>query len=90
MRRFADGFNRSRFARFLNSPGGRLFRILAGAGFLGAGVMGVAGGHLIGALALAWGVLPLSAGVLDICYVSAALGGPLSGKRIRSVYQLIN
>ena len=88
MRRYADGFNRSSFARFLNSPGGRLFRILAGVGFLGLGVVGLAGGHLIGALSLAWGVLPLSAGALDICYISAALGGPLSGKQIRSAYHL--
>jgi len=46
----------------------------------------VAAGQLIGIAALAWGVLPLSAGALDICYVSAALGGPLRGKQIRSAY----
>lgn len=87
MRRFADGFNQSRFARFLHSSGRRLFRILAGAAFLSIGVVGLAGSHLIGALSLAWGVLPLSAGALDICYISAALGGPHSGKQIRGAYQ---
>lgn len=82
----AGGFNRSGFARFLNSPGGRLFRALAGIAFIILGVVGVAGGYWIGALSVVWGILPLSAGALDICYVSAALGGPLSGKRIRAAY----
>ena len=35
---------------------------------------------------MAWGILPLSAGAFDVCYVSAALGGPLSGARIRETY----
>lgn len=83
----AEGFNRSGFARFINSPSGRIFRIVAGVGFLALGVAAVSSGQLIGVLSLAWGVLPLSAGLLDICYISAALGGPISGKQIRSVYQ---
>jgi hypothetical protein len=36
---------------------------------------------------MVWGVLSLSAGALDICYVSALLGGPLSGAKIRRQYQ---
>jgi hypothetical protein len=86
MNTLAAGFNRSRFSRFLNSPSGRIFRIVAGAGFIAIGLIAVAAGQLIGIAALAWGVLPLSAGALDICYVSAALGGPLRGKQIRSAY----
>jgi hypothetical protein len=39
--------------------------------------------HVLGVISMLWGLLPLSAGALDICYVSAALGGPLSGKKIR-------
>ncbi|HEX8727509.1 MAG TPA: hypothetical protein VF739_02745 [Ktedonobacterales bacterium] len=83
----AEGFNRSRFARFINSPSGRIFRIVAGVGFLAIGLVAVSGGQLIGVLSIAWSVLPLSAGLLDICYISAALGGPIAGKQIRSVYQ---
>ena len=30
-------FARSRFSRFINSPGGRVFRLVAGAMFLGVG-----------------------------------------------------
>ncbi|HEX2349083.1 MAG TPA: hypothetical protein VHI51_11685 [Ktedonobacterales bacterium] len=86
MNTLAAGFNRSRFSRFLNSPSGRIFRIVAGAGFIAIGLIAVAAGQLIGIASLAWGVLPLSAGALDICYVSAALGGPLRGKQIRSAY----
>ena len=35
-------------------------------------------------ISMVWSLLPLSAGAFDICYVSAALGGPLSGTKIRS------
>ncbi|HEY7976340.1 MAG TPA: hypothetical protein VID72_13415 [Ktedonobacterales bacterium] len=87
MNGLAEGFNRSRFARFINSASGRIFRIVAGVGFLAIGLVAISGGQMIGFLSIAWSVLPLSAGLLDICYISAALGGPISGKQIRSVYQ---
>ena len=81
----AAGFNQSGFSRFLNSPSGRVFRIVAGMGFLILGL--VFRDHLLGVLSLIWSVFPLSAGAFDICYISAALGGPLAGKKIRSTYQ---
>ena len=81
----ATSFNQSGFSRFLNSPAGRIFRLVAGMGFLILGL--VFRDHLLGVLSLVWSVLPLSAGAFDVCYISAALGGPLSGKRIRSTYQ---
>lgn len=37
----------------------------------------------MGIAALVWSVFPLSAGAFDVCYISAALGGPLSGSKIR-------
>ncbi len=80
-----EAFNRTGFSKFLNSMGGRLFRLAAGAGFLAAGF--AYRSFLPGMLSMAWGLLPLSAGAFDICYVSAALGGPLSGAKIRSTYQ---
>ena len=82
---FATAFNQSGFSRFLNSPSGRVFRIVAGMGFLILGL--VFRDHLLGVLSLIWSVFPLSAGAFDICYISAALGGPLAGKKIRSTYQ---
>ena len=80
-----EAFNRSGFSRFLNSPAGRVFRVVAGLGFLVVGYM--YRGHALGLLSMVWSVFPLSAGVLDICYISAVLGGPLSGARVRSKYK---
>lgn len=78
----ADTFNRSRFGRFLNRPEGRVFRVAAGTAFL---VTGLLTRHTrLGLAALAWSVFPLTAGGFDVCYVSAALGGPFAGKRIRA------
>jgi hypothetical protein len=80
-----EAFNRSGFSRFLNSPAGRIFRLVAGIGFLVVGYL--YRGHTLGVVSMVWGLLPLSAGAFDICYVSALLGGPLSGTKIRSKYK---
>ena len=78
-----ESFNHSGFSKFLNSRAGRAFRLVAGAGFLLVGYL--YRDHLLGVLSIAWSVFPLSAGAFDICYISAALGGPLSGAKIRSI-----
>jgi hypothetical protein len=80
-----ESFNRSSFSKFLNSPAGRIFRLGAGVGFLVIGFMHRK--HPLGVLSMVWGTLPLSAGAFDICYVSAMLGGPLSGAKIRSEFR---
>ncbi len=77
-----EAFNRSAFSRFINSPAGRFFRLGAGAGFLLIGYL--YRGHPLGLASMGWSALPLSAGALDLCYISAVLGGPLGGPRIRS------
>ena len=76
-----EGFNRSGFSRFLNSPAGRIFRLVAGIGFIVAGYIFRA--HTLGIVSIVWGIVPLTAGAFDICYVNALLGGPISGKKIR-------
>jgi hypothetical protein len=76
-----ESFNQSGFSIFLNKPVGRILRLVAGIGFLVVGFM--YRHHALGVISMVWGLLPLSAGGLDICYVSAALGGPLSGEKIR-------
>jgi hypothetical protein len=82
--RIAEAFNQSGFSRFINSPAGRAFRLIAGATFV---VVGYVFRHAaLGRLSMVWGVLPLSAGAFDLCYISAVLGGPLSGARIRDRY----
>ncbi|HEU4783265.1 MAG TPA: hypothetical protein VFS83_07995 [Ktedonobacterales bacterium] len=85
MSSLAASFNQSGFSHFINSPSGRVFRIVAGLGFLILGL--VFRDHLLGVLSLVWSVFPLSAGAFDICYISAALGGPISGKQIRGAYK---
>ncbi len=82
MSRLSDAFNRSGFSHFLNRPAGRVFRVAMGVGFLVVGY--VFRSHPLGVASFVWGVLPLSAGVLDICYLSALLGGPLSAAKIRA------
>ena len=79
--RLHESFNRSAFSQFINSTPGRVFRLVAGLGFLAGGFLYRQ--HAVGIAAMGWSVLPLSAGGFDLCYLSAALGGPLSGEKIR-------
>ena len=79
--RWHEVFNRSGFSKFINSSAGRVFRLAAGTGFLVVGYL--YRDHTLGVLSMVWSVLPLSAGAFDLCYVSAVLGGPLSGADIR-------
>ena len=77
----ADKFNRSRFSRWINSGAGRVFRLLAGTAFLVTGI--IFHESPLGIAAIVWSFFPLSAGLLDLCYISGALGGPLLGSKIR-------
>jgi hypothetical protein len=78
----AARFNATGFSRWINGPSGRAFRLLAGAAFL---VLALSfRGHWWGIAAGVWSFFPLSAGLFDICWISAALGGPLSGRTIRA------
>ncbi len=80
MRAF-EAFNRSKLSWFINSRPGRVFRLVAGTGFL---VVGIAYRSApLGVVALVWSLFPLSAGAFDLCYISRALGGPLAGAKIR-------
>lgn len=75
----AESFNCSGFGRFINSRPGRVFRLVAGTGFLVTGLVVLPSPVGIGLIA--WSVLPLSAGAFDVCWISAALGGPLRPTR---------
>ena len=79
----AEVFNRSWFSRFINSSAGRVFRLIAGAGFLVVGYL--FRDQTLGVISMVFSVFPLSAGTFDLCYVSAVLGGPLSGAKIREL-----
>jgi hypothetical protein len=84
---FDDAFNRSGLSRFLNEPAGRVFRVAMGVLFLAVGFAFRT--HGLGIASMVWGLLPLSAGALDICYLSALLGGPISGAKIRVKYKTV-
>ena len=77
-----ESFNKSDFSVFINGPKGRLLRLASGLGFLAIGC--AKRKTTAGIFSMIWGFLPLSAAILDWCYISAVLGGPLSGKEIRS------
>ena len=85
MSALSDSFNRSSFGRFLNSPAGRVFRATAGAGFLVVGLR--ARQTAAGKASILWGVLPLIAGLFDVCFYSLALGGPFRGSKCRAIAQ---
>ena len=77
----AESFGRSSFARFINSPAGRVARIVAGIVLIVWGYTQPGTG--VGLALIVVGLVPLVAGVFDMCVISAMLGGPISGKRIR-------
>ncbi len=77
----ADRFNKTAFSRWLNRKPGRIFRLGAGVFFVTIGV--IFHTNPWGIAALVWSVFPLSAGAFDVCYISAVLGGPFKGGKIR-------
>ena len=77
----ADRFNATGFSRWVNGPSGRVFRLAAGAAWHTFGLL--FSDHWWGVAAMAWSFFPLSAAIFDICWVSAALGGPLRSRIIR-------
>ena len=78
----ADRFNRTAFSRWLNRKPGRIFRLSAGVFFVIIGV--IFHNNPWGIAALIWSIFPLSAGAFDVCYISAMLGGPFNGNKIRT------
>ena len=73
----AESFGRSGFAKFINSPAGRIARIVVGLALI---VWGYTSGGIV---LIIIGLIPLAAGALDLCLISALLGGPISGKKLR-------
>ena len=77
----AETFGQSAFARFVNSQSGRLIRLIAGGLLVGWGVM--QRGSVTGLVLVVVGLVPLATGALDLCLISALLGGPIRGQRLR-------
>lgn len=74
-------FATSSIGQFLVTGAGRLVRIALGVVIIGVG-LGIVGGPAGAVLALV-GVVPLAAGVFDVCVLSPLFGGPFSGRAIR-------
>jgi hypothetical protein len=76
----AESFAQTGFAKFMNCTTGRVVRIAVGLALIGWGYTlrdGSAGPVLIGI-----GLVPLVAGLLNLCFISALLGGPISGPAV--------
>jgi hypothetical protein len=76
----AQSFAQTGFARFINSPTGRIVRVVAGLALIGWGYTRRA--ETAGMILMVVGLIPLSAGSFDLCFISALLGGPISGARV--------
>jgi hypothetical protein len=70
------------FTRFINSRLGRLVRIVAGAAMIGVGVAAQGDSGLILA---ALGLVPLTAGLFDICLMAPIFQIPWRGAKIRAM-----
>jgi hypothetical protein len=77
----AESFGKTGFARFVNSPAGRIARIAVGLGLIAWGYTQRAESK--GMILMVVGLVPLAAGVFDLCLISALLGGPIRGSQVR-------
>ena len=74
----AESFGQSGFARFMSGPAGRLLRVVAGLALIGWGY-----GQrdtTLGMILMVVGLVPLFAGILNLCLISALMGGPLKAR----------
>jgi hypothetical protein len=75
-------FTQSPLAQFLASMSGRVIRSGVGLVLIGLGLFLVQG--LLGWIIASIGLIPLAAGLFDVCLLVALFGGPLSGAAIRA------
>jgi ABC-type protease/lipase transport system fused ATPase/permease subunit len=74
------------FASFMSSAAGRILRIVAGLGLIGWGafLIATASNVTVGILLAAVGLLPLVAGLVDVCIFAPLFGAPFSGAKVRA------
>lgn len=70
------------FFGFMASPAGRITRIVAGVALILVGLLVV--GDVVGYVIAAIGLVPLLAGLFDVCVFSKLFGGPFKGSEIRA------
>ena len=75
-----EAFVRSPLGQALNSRFGRVIRVLAGLLIAGGGYM--LENTTVGVALMIVGAIPFIAGILNVCVISALLGGPIDGEFI--------
>lgn len=71
------------FAKFMASPTGRGLRIVAGIALIVIGLV-VMGASTWGIVLAIVGLVPLLAGLFDVCVFAPLFGGPFSGRAARN------
>jgi hypothetical protein len=79
----AQSFAHSSFAHFINTVAGRIVRLVAGIALIMWGYFLL--DETLGIVLIIVGLIPFVAGALDLCVISALLGGPLAGKKVREI-----
>jgi Inner membrane protein YgaP-like, transmembrane domain len=74
------------FASFMASTTGRLLRVVVGLGLIGWGIYLVVAANSVttGIILVIVGLLPLVAGLLDVCVFAPLFGAPFSGAKVRA------
>jgi len=74
------------FASFMSSAAGRILRVLVGLVLIGWGVfLIVAASNVTAGIILAVvGLVPLVAGLADVCIFAPLFGAPFSGAKVRA------
>jgi hypothetical protein len=70
-----------KFSKFMASNSGRILRVIAGAALIILGItMRSAGGYVLVLI----GLLPMVAGIFDVCIFAPLFRMPLAGRAIRA------
>jgi hypothetical protein len=74
------------FASFMSSAAGRILRILVGLGLIGGGMYLIvaASNVTLGTILAVVGLVPLFAGLADVCLFAPLFGAPFSGAKVRA------
>jgi hypothetical protein len=74
------------FAAFMSSAAGRILRILVGLGLIGGGMYLIvaASNVTLGTILAVVGLVPLFAGLADVCLFAPLFGAPFSGAKVRA------
>lgn len=67
------------FARFMATPFGRVLRVLAGVALIS---LGIAFGGTLGIVLGLVGLVPLLAGLFNVCIMAPILRAPFSGRKL--------